>query len=141
MLLSRRFALSCFGWGSSAGGLDHFAPDTSRLTAEVAEVEESSAANFASAHHFKFVDPGAVEQEGSLHADVVRDFTDRERRTGAVAFLATNNEPFEDLDTFFGAFNDLSVNFDRISGAKIRDVALEDGAFDRFDDSRSAFNA
>ena len=77
--------------------------------------------NNPAARYFDFCKTGRMYKECTFYTDAVRNTTNRECFTNS-AILTTDNNAFEDLDTFTVAFYNLYMNFDRVTGAEIGNV-------------------
>src|SRR5689334_13149778 len=83
--------------------------DAGRLARQVAQVEETAAADFAAALHLDLLDARRVDREGPFHADAVGALANREGRLGA-ARAAADADTLEDLDALLLALDDDAVD-------------------------------
>src|SRR6266436_2732382 len=117
----------CFGTSRRNGG--HFfasrALDAGGLSAQVAQVVEAGAADFALADHFNRANRRRVKWENAFNANAETHAAHSERGTRSAALLG-DHHPFESLQALFFllalAFLQADVDADRVARAKFREV-------------------
>ena len=83
--------------------------ETRCLSAQVAQVVQLRATDFTLTDNFQLGDTWAVHWEDTLDTNGVRNLTDREGPTIALAGNP-NDDAFEHLNTLFGAFGDANMH-------------------------------
>ena len=92
--------------------------DTSFLTSEITQVEDTSTTNGTTLVDVDLLDEGAGNGEDSLHAYAVGNLA-YSKGFSSSATTTLDNNALEVLDTFFVSFTDFIMNGDGIASAEL----------------------
>jgi hypothetical protein len=99
--------------------------DFGRFTPKWSEIEEAGTTDFSSRDYLNLFCSWAVEREGLLNTDVVRNLADREGGIGPTTAYSLDHHPLKHLGSLFVAFNDSSVYTDGVARTERGNIGLK----------------
>jgi hypothetical protein len=115
--------------GESTGSRVFAVPNAGSLTAEVTEVEQACAAHDTVADNLELIDARRVLNKDAFDPNAEADFAYRKGAAGTCS-VSLEDDTLEDLDPLFVAFNDLVVDTNCVTDAKLCETGSKLRGFD-----------